>query len=393
MARPTRIVHLLLNLQAGGVQIQLLQLLRHFPAGYEHDVVSLQRRGELEDAFRELGCKVRYAAKGADRREIPPGRLGRLLRRRPADILHAHDAEAIVQAAEAAPAAEAPALLAHYHTPRVRAKSETGNGPETRALGRCARLVFNCAVTRDDLLSRAPLAAELPFAFVPNSVDPRQFFPEPDQDEAGPAGERRRQPPVAGILARLDPVKNHPMLIEAAARLLAAGLPLEVWIVGGGRPRRLERLRERVEALGLSQRVLFKGYHPDPSRLLRRFDVLVLCSRFEGMPLAVLEAWACGVPVVATRVQGLRELIRDDVDGLLCEPDDPLSLAAAIRRVLEEPGLRERLVREGRERAAMFTPERCVADLERLYCEVLRGSPERRAPSAALRRWWPRSAR
>lgn len=385
MSGPIRVVHVVLNLQPGGVQLQLLQVLRHSPAEFESQVISLHRRGTLRPAFRALGCKVRYAAAAAARRAIPAGRLADLLRRRRPDLVHAHDTDAILLTAEAARTAGAGALVAHYHTPMPGA----GDGGErheleARALRRYRRLIFNDKAGRDDLLRRVPTAAAMAWDLVPNGVDLRRFYPPTESERAGGTAGGERRHPVAGMVARIDPVKRHELLIDAAAMLEAQGLPLEVWVVGEGRRQYLEELRERVEARGLRERVFFKGYTSRPEHVYRELDVLVLCSSSEGQPLALLEAWACGVPVVATRVPGLRDMIRDGVDGMLCAADDAEALATAIRRVVGDPGLRMLLRRGGLERAREFTVERSAAKLWETYRRVLGEAPRGRRPWGRL---------
>jgi glycosyltransferase involved in cell wall biosynthesis len=147
-------------------------------------------------------------------------------------------------------------------------------------------------------------------------------------------------------VGRLVPQKNHALAVEALALLPDVRLA----ILGEGELRgELERL---VEERGLAGRIVLPGVRADARAIVAAADVLVLPSRWEGLPLVVLEALAAGTPVVATAVRGVRELLADGSTGLLVDPDDPAALAAAVRRVLAEPGLAALLAGEGRRLAA-----------------------------------------
>jgi glycosyltransferase involved in cell wall biosynthesis len=108
----------------------------------------------------------------------------------------------------------------------------------------------------------------------------------------------------------------------------------------------------------------------DVADLLPGFDVFCLSSRFEGLPLAMLEAMATGVPVVATAVGGIPEVVTDGVDGLLVPAGDPSALATAIGKILDDDALAADLATAGRTRAASFGLDRVVARTEALYAEV-----------------------
>jgi glycosyltransferase involved in cell wall biosynthesis len=155
-------------------------------------------------------------------------------------------------------------------------------------------------------------------------------------------------------------VKGQRTLLRACA-----GLDVSVVLVGadleqGGAYRQL--LEREAAELGMADRVLFAGYRADAPALLRSFDVFALPSTIEGLPLVVLEAMAAGVPVVATPVGGVGELVRDGETGLLVPPEDPDALAAALRRLLAEPETARRLT----EAAGAHVAERFS---ERVMCE------------------------
>lgn len=171
---------------------------------------------------------------------------------------------------------------------------------------------------------------------------------------------------VVGIVANLVPKKDHATLL-AAADLLHEERPVSVVLVGTG-PLDAE-LRADAAARALDAR--FLGLRDDVARLLPGLDVFCLSSRHEGLPIAMLEAMAAGVPVVVTAVGGIPEVVRDGENGLLVEPGSPTSLAHAIERVLDDPALAARLAAGGIETAAGHGIERAVTRTAAIYRELL----------------------
>jgi len=129
------------------------------------------------------------------------------------------------------------------------------------------------------------------------------------------------------------------------------------------------------------------GVRRDVTEVLPAFDVFLLTSRWEGMPLVIPQAMACDVPVVASSVDGNRELVRDRDNGLLAPPGAPDALAGRVVELLRDRDLRKRLVARGRETAGAFTLEQTVPQLETLYrsCVSDRRARGHGGPSGAAR--------
>ena len=155
-------------------------------------------------------------------------------------------------------------------------------------------------------------------------------------------------------VGRLVVQKNHAAAVRALARVPGACL-----VVLGEGPLRSDLLR-LAEETGVASRIVLAGARPDARAVMAAADVVVLPSRWEGLPLVGLEALAAGAPLVAGDVVGIRELFEDGVHCLLADPDDPEALATAIRRVLEDGELRERIVENGASLAAVYTEEAMV---------------------------------
>jgi glycosyltransferase involved in cell wall biosynthesis len=172
--------------------------------------------------------------------------------------------------------------------------------------------------------------------------------------------------PVVGALGRLSPEKGFDVAVRALRVLPDATLVL----VGDGPER--EQLEALAAELGVAQRLKLVGWSNEARRYLPGFDVLVLPSRLEGFPLAMLEAMLASVPVVAADVGSVREAVSDGETGYLVPPDDVDALAEPLRRVLGDAELARRLGRLGRARAVeLFTAETMARAYEALYREIL----------------------
>lgn len=142
-------------------------------------------------------------------------------------------------------------------------------------------------------------------------------------------------------LGRLEPVKGFEYLVRAASLAEFPG-DARIHVIGSGPE--ASRLRSLAERLRVQGRVTFEGFQSRPLDFLSAADALVISSMHEGLPYVLLEAMALRIPVVATRVGGLAEVLVDGVDALLVPPADPAAIARALRRIREEPGLAARLV-------------------------------------------------
>ena len=165
--------------------------------------------------------------------------------------------------------------------------------------------------------------------------------------------------PVVGNVAALVPHKGQRYLVDAVALVLRRVPDARFLIVGEGE---LEgALQRQIKRLHLKQHVVLTGFRPDVLSLHKSFDLFVMSSVTEGLGTSVLDAMACGRPVVATRAGGLSEVVVDGDTGLLVPIRDPVALAEGISRLLEDPALRDRYGKGARTRArATFNADRMV---------------------------------
>jgi glycosyltransferase involved in cell wall biosynthesis len=333
-----RILLLITDLQIGGTPTVVRELatrLHDPPRGVHVEVACLSKWGPVADQLRDAGVTV--TALGATRSwELPAvvRRLRRLVRDHATDtvfsfLVHANTA----------------AALSARGLPRVRFFQSIQTAQprplwhwwlQGRILGKAERIIVptQSVVTRARMDCLA-LVREEQFAVIPNAIDPAAF-----EGIDPPTG---GTPFPIGFLGRLDPVKRVPDLVEAAHRL--DGL-VRLHIFGEGPER--GRIERQIKALGAEGHVTLRGRVARPQDALREIGLLVLPSEAEGFGLVLVEAMAAGVPVVATDVMGIRDVVDNGRTGLLVGVG-PESLTGAIRAVVEKPLLRERLARAGRE--------------------------------------------
>jgi glycosyltransferase involved in cell wall biosynthesis len=170
---------------------------------------------------------------------------------------------------------------------------------------------------------------------------------------------------VVGSVGRLVEQKDYPTQLEAFARA-AAGEPSLKMVLAGDGPLAGE-IRARIESLGLAGRVRMLGHWDNVPLLLKAIDVFVLASKFEPFGVALLEAKAAALPIVATRVNEIPEIVGDEESGLLAPPEDPAALGVLIARLGRDPALRARLggraLAEARERHSLQASIRAYHDL------------------------------
>jgi L-malate glycosyltransferase len=292
-------------------------------------------------------------------------RLARAVRRRAIDIVHAHlarDYPVAVLAARAGRRAQV-VLTRHVLFPLGRVHRLT--------FPRVARVIAVSGAVAVRLRAQR-LVPDDRIVCIPNGIDVDAAAAWATRRAAGSA-----DGPTVGTLGDLGPVKGHDDFLRAAARVAARMPGARFRIAGGERsPRGVERRRlERLAGeLGLAGRLELVAPVEDPAGFLAGLDVFVSAARSEAFGLAILEALAVGVPVVATRTDGAREVLDEGAAGRLVEIGDVEALAAAIGELLGDPAARAGLVERGTRRAReRFSLAAMVEATERVYREALAG--------------------
>lgn len=330
----------------------------------------------LEDAAGVEPIRARAEAADVTVRMIPPLPLGlagarqvpalrSLLRQARPDVFHAHMSSPV-----AAKWALTAAVLAG-----VRAVVGTVQVISDYVPDRSTRLQLRLLATQVDryLAVSREIATGLVADYgwpaakievVHNAVAAERFGAAPPPQLRGELGAADR--PLVLTSARLSEQKGLPVLLEAAAEV-----PEAVFALAGDGPERV-RLERLADRLGVADRVRFLGRRDDVPELLAACDVFALPSLYEGTSLAVLEAMAARRAVVSSAIGGTEELIDDGSSGMLVPPGDAEALAAALRRLLADAALRERLAARARERVEReFTRAGMAARVTAIYEELL----------------------
>jgi glycosyltransferase involved in cell wall biosynthesis len=205
---------------------------------------------------------------------------------------------------------------------------------------------------------------------IPNAVDTERFACRADKATLRRSMGIPVEAPVVGTVGRLNEIKRQDLLIRAFVEVRSRLPAAHLLLVGDGPL--LAELHALAATLGVGDSVHFAGYQADPVPYLQAMDLFALTSRIEGTPLAVLEAWAAGLPVVAARVGGLVRLLEDERSGLLFDSGDQRALADAICALLLDPDRAEEMGEMGRGRAySQFSVTTMAKEYQRHYVELL----------------------
>jgi glycosyltransferase involved in cell wall biosynthesis len=201
---------------------------------------------------------------------------------------------------------------------------------------------------------------------VPNPVDVEAVQAAAAEPLEAVDEERWRRPVIVAA-GRLADAKNYPLLIEALA-LVRMQVPATLFVLGQGE--RADDLRRLAAERGLGDVIVWCGFQANPWKYMARADVFALTSRYEGFGNVLVEAMACGVPVVATRSPGTEDIVRDGVDGLLTR-HTPDAVAASLTRLLSDAAERERMAAAARVSARRFATPAIVQSYDAVFAEAL----------------------
>jgi phosphatidyl-myo-inositol alpha-mannosyltransferase len=354
----------------GGVQVHVRELTEHLLAGgHEAQVLTPARRRERVEAsapyVRVVGrpIDVRYNASNApiDPRPWAWRAVAAELRRFSPRVVHVHEPAAPSTAMWATLAARAP-VVATFHSAAERSRLFDAAAPILRRAMR--RISIRVAVSE----AAAAFASRRlggRYEIVPNGTDVSRWAGA-SPAELGPGRKLL-------FVGRLDARKGFPVALEAFARLATDRADLELIVVGDGPQRRAvdsidPEVRARVRMMGAAPHGTLPTYHA-------ACDVyLGPALGGESFGMVLVEAMAAGIPLVASAIDGYRDIVRDGVDGLLVPPHDPSALAAGAARILDDPELADRLRAGGRDHARSFDWTAVAPKLEALYERAVGGA-------------------
>jgi glycosyltransferase involved in cell wall biosynthesis len=366
---PLRIVHVVLSLDCGGLERLVVALVQKgIVRGQEITVVCLERLGTLAPEVEGLGGRVVCLNKRPGIRLRTVRRLKSLLAELQPHVVHTHQIGALFYAGLAARRADVPVVVHTEH-----GKTYAGRW-RTRLLGRFAgRLAgrFIC-VSRDiaEEVLNYRIVPRRKVVVVPNGIDAAPFRGHNNSEALLRTLNIPAEAPVLGTVGRLTEIKRQDLLIHAFAKLRDLHPAAHLLLVGDGPAK--EDLCRMAASLGIVEYVHFTGYQAQPEQYLELMNAFVLTSRSEGMPVTVLEAWAAGLPVVASRVGGLPELIDEGKTGFLFPLENETELVRILDSLLRDNVLARQIGLAGREKVvALFSLGQMEEDYQRHYVELL----------------------
>jgi D-inositol-3-phosphate glycosyltransferase len=388
---------------AGGMNVYIREVAAEMARRGVRSDIFTRRTSPDEPGVIDAAPGVRvFSVQAGPQRPVHKDRLPRLVRRfaesiseiGPYDVIHAHYWLSGVSGGYLKRLWDVPLVVSFHTLARVKDVASTGEPSEpifrkrgeARVIDTADRIIAPTETERGQLVDLYSADASR-IHVVPPGVDLDRFRP----GDVHAARQRFgfRDDPAIVFVGRLQPFKGTDVAVQALARIRRMVPDARLVIVGGDSPRgsRGERMRLRLTArrLGVADRLRFLGPvpHSELPDLYRAADVVVVPSASESFGLVALEAAACGTPVVATDVGGLRLTVHDKQTGYLVGSRDPSAFAAALSRVLADPSARKRLGTNARVLAQRFPWSRTTDGILETYASVMACPDVRRALAAA----------
>ena len=367
----TRVLMFVQSLDLGGSETQCVEIARQLKEeGYRVTVGCLRADGPLRARLKEVGLEcVEFAVRTSLLRPNAVFQMLKLvafLRRGRFEVVHTNDLYSNLFAVPAAWLARVPVIISSrrdlgrwwWYTP-VRRKILR------RVQELSTRILVNSESVRQELLMKDGFRPEN-IHVVYNGIDAEKYIQAAADRENLLPGSCSSHKLIITVANMHTAAKGHGDLIDAARTILKEHPEARFVFAGDGEMRQF--FEDQVRAAGLQEMFIFLGHRTDIPALLASCDIGVLASRTEGLPNAVLEYMAAGLPVVATTVGGVPEIIENEANGLLIPPENPAALSGALLRLLKDEEMRKRLGKAGRERVmAQFNFACVMARLKQLY--------------------------
>jgi glycosyltransferase involved in cell wall biosynthesis len=336
-----RILQVIDGLNIGGAEVLLVDLVRKLREAGHQVQVAYSTPGPMAARLASMGVPLTRLPRLARVDPFLLFGLVKLMRREKPDIVHTHLFKSDLHGRMAARLTGVPVVLSTSHNNDAWAK----RAPLGWLYGRTARLADRVIAVSDEVRDyqiKYTFLSPEKIITIDNGVDLRRFE---GQDEAGCAVRTElgiaSDAPLVGVIGRLSPQKDHATFLHAAAQIHAA-LPAARFLIVGDGPLRNDLIAQ-ARALGLEHVLIFTGLRGDIPAVLSALDVLVASSRWEGLPIILLEGMAAARPIVSTAVGGVPGVVTDGESALLVPHSSPTALAEATLRVLGDPALARKL--------------------------------------------------
>lgn len=368
-AAPRRVLQISQDLGVGGLERVVASLCRTMDrAQFEPLALCLREKGAFADELEACGIPVLLLpqpARGVDRLSFL--KTAAIIREQRIDVVHSHNTDAFINAGLGALLSGRRVTVVHTDHARPFPDKRRYMVAE-HLLSHVAHRVVGVSEHTTENLRRYEHIAERKLVTIRNGIEAARFDVPFDRAASRAALGIPAGAPLLGLGARLTDQKGVDVLLEAMPQVRAAVPDVQLVIAGDGPE--LGPLQARAQRLGLEGTVRFLGLRLDLPELTRTFDAFVIASRWEGLPMAMLEAMAARTPVVSTAVGGIPGVLHEGETGLLVPPLDPTALAGALVRICRDAALRARLATAAR---ARFEEEFSAEVMTRRYEALYRG--------------------
>jgi glycosyltransferase involved in cell wall biosynthesis len=371
MTRKYRILHVIDSFDLGGAQEALLQMVKCCDLSrFEPEVACMHHHGVYIPKFKNTGIPI-YSLSPHKFIPLYIANLIQLILRRRYDVVHCHLIASNLIAKPIAAALGVRVRFNHDQTNdhyRQQQKIRLTLDALTNRVSTHVLAVSES--TRNFLITREHLPPQR-VSLVHNGVDLRRFLPQ--RGQKADARHHWNLPvdcSIIGGVGRLNYQKNFSLFLEIAAEVLRTRS--KVFFVLAGTGPEEGALRAQAERLRIQDHVRFLGYVEDTAKLYTALDILLMPSRFEGLPLTLLEAMAMQIPVVGSCVDGIAEAIIHGTDGLLVEPNDRADFVSNVVRLIDDSEFARQLGVEARKKVTSnFSGEAMTRKVESLYLRYL----------------------
>jgi len=378
---PIKVLHVITRLVPGGAADGTLNLCRGLrESGFQVELAAAPD-SKMAETVQKMG--IPFHPIPEFRRDVNPFydtwaffKLYKLIRSGGYQVVHTHTSKAGILGRLAARLAHTPVIV---HAPRGSIFHPTFFSPlvqwfftltERLAAPWADKIIAMCQSEVRDYLDRR-IAPKEKYTVIDSGIDLNRFrhaqvdIAEKKQELGLP-----KDSFVIGMIARLSPEKGHLEALEAFLKVYKEIPDAFLLIVGEGELK--EAIRQRITRMGIGDRVVMTGYRTDIPEITRTLDVSFNPSLWDCSPRSILEAMVCGVPVVATTVGGIPEMVSNEETGLLVPTGDVEAMALCTLRLRRDEGLRKRLTAKAAEKIkASFDPSRTVEKTVQLYMELL----------------------
>ena len=348
----------------GGAEVFTSQFANYLSArDIQLRVITLRSGGDLINSLRKQGIPVIVIGVNNKRNPLPLLRLYRLWKTSPPLILHTHLYHAGIIGRLIARFAGIPHVIVHQHGSE-NARSALRSVIDRATSWMVEQYIVPSEAVKDILIRRERVLGSK-IKVIHYGIDTEKYHnPIPITGLSIPSGV-----PVIGCVSRLVKEKSHLVLLQALHLLKLKNERFHAVMVGDGPERK--SLEELSEFNTTNELITWAGFQRNVESWLAQFDIFVLASAWEGLPISILEAMAAHLPVVATAVGGTPEAVVTDETGILVPPNDPEKLANALISLLRNPSLRLKMVTAGYTRVReYFSAESAVENIYKLYVDL-----------------------